>query len=610
MKLQLSIYARKLSNVAGAFKGTSDPFAVVTKIAVEGGGQPEVLGKTEVIKNTLNPDWVKTFVFDYELGTPVKCAVQIFDEVRKGDNKSMGSAVFEIGALLGAKGNTKAKKLKKSGTIFARVEKYRGQGTLRLGMKGIKLKNMEGFMKKSDPFYELNRKVDGPSGTMWDAVYRSKHVKDNLNPVWGEATIDLGALCNGNQSQPILVRVFDHESSGKHVLMGDFETTVNGLVKASNGPAFAIRRKGKDRGQIFVTRADVAGVESLTEQVAAVSVSGASSSPSTAYVPSAPPSAPAAFVPGAVAGAAAATAGAFVPSSVSQPVASGQPTFFDYVSGGCQLNLSIAIDFTGSNGDPRLPGTLHHMSPDGRLNDYERAIDAIGGILSKYDSDQKYAVYGFGAKYAGVVRHCFQVGPSSEVDGIDGIIQAYRGVFRTGLIMSGPTVFSEVIQTAAARAASAQQIAQQRGEQAYSILLILTDGAVTDVQSTAACINQVSDAPLSIVIVGVGNADFSAMQFLDDSSHPPGGRDIAQFVQFNRHAHNPQSLTSATLNEIPDQLTGFFTRRGIAPLPSQRTSEAEIPVGAEEEVDLSLNFGSDGEIAVAGGGYYAPSTRW
>lgn len=608
MKLQLSIYARKLSNAAGAFKGTSDPFAVVTKIAAEGGGQPEVLGKTEVIKNTLNPDWTKTFIFDYELGTPIKCAVQVFDEVRKKDNKGMGSAVFDIGALLGAKGNTLAKKLKKSGTIFARVEKYRGQGTLSLGMKGVKLKNMEGFMKKSDPFYELNRKVDGPSGpaTMWDAVYRSKHVQDNLNPVWEDSTIDLGPLCNGDHSQPILVRVFDHESNGKHVLMGEFETSVDGLVGAKGGPAFAIKRKGKARGQILVTRAEVTGIESLTERVAALSVTGAASSPSAANVPAAP-SAPAAFIPGAVAGAAA--AGAFVPSSMPQPVASGQPTFFDYVSGGCQLNLSIAIDFTGSNGDPRQPGTLHHMKPDGSLNDYERAIDAIGGILSKYDSDQKFAVYGFGAKYAGVVRHCFQVGPSSEVDGIDGVIQAYRGVFRTGLVMSSPTVFSEVVQTAAARASSAQEAAQQQGEQAYSILLILTDGAVTDVQSTAACINQFSETPLSIVIVGVGNADFGAMQFLDDS-HPPGSRDIAQFVEFNRHSHNPQSLTSATLNEIPDQLTGFFTRRGIAPLAAQRITDADIPVGVEEEVDLSLDFGSDGEIAVAGGGYYPPSTRW
>lgn len=48
VKLELSFYARKLKNVAGAFKGTSDPFAVVTKVANRAGETPQVLGKTEV----------------------------------------------------------------------------------------------------------------------------------------------------------------------------------------------------------------------------------------------------------------------------------------------------------------------------------------------------------------------------------------------------------------------------------------------------------------------------------------------------------------------------------------------------------------------------------
>jgi hypothetical protein len=68
------------------------------------------------IKNSLSPNWTKVFVFDYELGTPVKVAVQIFDEVRKGDNKTMGGVIFDIGELLGCRGNTKAKKLKHNGT--------------------------------------------------------------------------------------------------------------------------------------------------------------------------------------------------------------------------------------------------------------------------------------------------------------------------------------------------------------------------------------------------------------------------------------------------------------------------------------------------------------
>lgn len=72
---------------------------------------------------------------------------------------------------------------------------------------------------------------------------------------------------------------------------------------------------------------------------------------------------------------------------------------------------------------------------------------------------------------------------------------------------SGPTVFAEVIALAAATARSRQQA----NPLSYTILLLLTDGAVTDVPSTKQALASAADAPLSIVIVGIGNADFSAM---------------------------------------------------------------------------------------------------
>ena len=84
-------------------------------------------------KNTLDPDRVPTFTFDYELGEPTNILVKIFDEVRKGDNKPMGSAVIEIGSVLGAKGSTKAKRMQGGkGTLYARVEKAKSCGTLKL----------------------------------------------------------------------------------------------------------------------------------------------------------------------------------------------------------------------------------------------------------------------------------------------------------------------------------------------------------------------------------------------------------------------------------------------------------------------------------------------
>ena len=139
----------------------------------------------------------------------------------------MGSAVFEIGDILGSRGSTKAKKFKKGGTLYARIQKAApvSEGKLALRLRGIKLKNVEGMFNKSDPFFEVRRTYEGPGGGSWVAVYRSKPVNNNLNPKWGPATIDVNALCDGDLDRRLQVAIFDHESNGKHDAMGTFETT-------------------------------------------------------------------------------------------------------------------------------------------------------------------------------------------------------------------------------------------------------------------------------------------------------------------------------------------------------------------------------------------------
>lgn len=47
-------------------------------------------------------------------------------------------------------------------------------------------------------------------------------------------------------------------------------------------------------------------------------------------------------------------------------------TFLDYVFGGCEISLSLAIDFTLSNGDPNDPKSLHFFDPT--KNEYLQAI--------------------------------------------------------------------------------------------------------------------------------------------------------------------------------------------------------------------------------------------
>lgn len=121
---------------------------------------------------------------------------------------------------------------------------------------------------------------------------------------------------------PIKIAVFDHESSGKHTPMGECHTTANGLkqASASNNP-FPLKHKGKDVGTIVVLKADVAGMETVTQQMAATSVSARPSPAPAAYVPGAP-----AYVPGA-------------PAS-----SRGGANFVDYIAGGCQINGTCRED--------------------------------------------------------------------------------------------------------------------------------------------------------------------------------------------------------------------------------------------------------------------------
>jgi len=143
----------------------------------------------------------------------------------------------------------------------------------------------------------------------------------------------------------------------------------------------------------------------------------------------------------------------------------------------------------------------------------------------------------------------------------------------------------------------------RKGCQAYTVLLIITDGIINDVELTKQALMEGSSAPLSVVIIGVGNANFSAMQFLDDFMINTSARDIVQFVQFSKHAHDRSSLTAATLEEIPDQLVKYFTSRNIQPLPLLSSSQLNVtpdPYNEETDIDLSLDFKGEDEIVVIG----------
>ncbi|KAJ6374613.1 hypothetical protein OIU78_030166 [Salix suchowensis] len=339
---------------------------------------------------------------------------------------------------------------------------------------------LKDLFSKSDPFLLISKIVEVGLPI---PVCKTEVLKNDHSPAWKPVYLSIQQV--GSKESPLMIECFNFNSSGKHDLLGKVKKSLAELEKLhSNGEGenlFLTTTVGHNhqnkvlKSQLFVDK-------------------------------------------------------------FSQ---SSQRTFLDYLAGGCELNFMVAVDFTASNGNSRLPDSLHYLDPSGRLNAYQRTIIEVGEVLKFYDSEKRFPAWGFGARpIDGPVSHCFNLNGSNnhcEVDGIQGIMTAYTSALYN-VSLAGPTLFGPVISNAALIAS--QSLAN--GGKKYFVLLIITDGVVTDLQETIDALVKASDLPLSILIVGVGGADFKEMEIFDadkgerleTSSGRIASRDIVQFIPF------------------------------------------------------------------------------
>eukprot|EP00904_Undaria_pinnatifida_P002983 jgi/Undpi1/12686/HiC_scaffold_6.g02354.m1 len=250
-----------------------------------------------------------------------------------------------------------------------------------------------------------------------------------------------------------------------------------------------------------------------------------------------------------------------------------QPSFFDYIAGGMQMAFSVAIDYTASNGDPSQPNTLHYHDPSGViLNEYGQAIQSVGGVLEYFDDDRRFPLYGFGGcpVYRAPASHCFAVN-GNEND-----------------------------PEAAAMAAST--ITKDPSAQQYTILLLITDGAICDMDNTVEAIVAAADYPFSIVIVGVGGADYASMEALDgddvrlvNRAGKRASRDIVQFVPMRDFVgKSSHALAKEVLAEIPGQVIEYMKANQILPGDPHRRRHVAARQGSVGSLALQDSFMNNG----------------
>ncbi|CAL8291652.1 unnamed protein product [Boreogadus saida] len=414
---------------------------------------------------------------------------------------------------------------KKCGTVIVRAEELTNcRESVMLQFCGNKLDKKD-FFGKSDPFLVFYRSNEDGSYTI---SHKTEVVKNTLDPVWQAFKIPVRALCNGDYDRSIKVEVYDWDRDGGHDFIGEFSTSYREMSRGQT--QFHIyevlnpKKKGKKKKK-YQNSGTVTLLSCLVDS---------------------------------------------------------ELSFLDFIKGGTQINFTVAIDFTASNGNPSQPTSLHYMSPY-QLNAYAMALRAVGEIIQDYDSDKMFPALGFGAKLPpdGRVSHEFALNGNPQnpyCSGIEGVMEAYYQSLKS-VRLYGPTHFSPVINHVA-RYASAVTDGSQ-----YFILLIISDGVITDMAQTKESIVNAASLPMSIIIVGVGPAEFDEMIELDgdeeriSSQGRLAERDIVQFVPFRdyvdrrgNHILSMARLAKEVLAEIPDQFLSYMRTRGIKPGTKPGTS--------------------------------------
>ena len=517
MTVELSVECRDLSD--RDLMSRSDPVCVLFTRTVSGWRE---LGRTERITDTLSPRWINKFVIDYKFEERQMLRFAVYDldsdSACLDDHDFLGQVELSLAEVVSAQSRGFSRTLSSGGSIHILSEEVstnKDQVMLRFSANNLDNKD---FFGKSDPYLEISKSTE--SG-QYSVVHRTEVINNNLNPQWRQFSLPVSSLCHGDYNRDIKMTVYDHDSDGDHDLIGQCHTTLNKLLQGPgsvNTYDCINQKKQRKKGAKYRNSGTVSLQTIIVERI---------------------------------------------------------PSFLDYIHSGTQVNFTLAVDFTGSNGHPSDPSSLHYRDPSGRPNQYQTAITAVAEIIQDYDSDKQFPCLGFGARLPpdGRVSHEFflTLDPQNPFcAGLDGIMSAYYNSLNS-VQLYGPTNFSPVIRHVAQFAR-----AYQHDPTNYFVLLIITDGIITDIDETKKAIIESSKLPLSIIIVGVGDEEFDAMEELDsdDSLLRHGSlvaaRDIVQFVELRKFVQrsgvwSKEHLAKEVLAEIPGQMMSYMKSKGFTP---------------------------------------------
>ncbi|CAL4110824.1 unnamed protein product, partial [Meganyctiphanes norvegica] len=244
---QLSLSAQSLKSRNR--RGRCCPRCIV--FLLDDGQVMDELGRTEVIKDCLNPAWVNLIAISYSPNNFKKLRVIIYDWVCAesddvAEQTHLGTVDVGMTELIKLKGQLLIHLSDGKGILKVYCEENthvkEEYFTLQFGCEN--LEKMDLF-SESDPFLIMYRKTPGQTET-FIPVYRSDVIMDKRDPIWESFQISSKQLCNGDFDCLLKIECYDWDSDGVHELIGSCRSTLNALLLKNT--VYTLSRNGTKNG--------------------------------------------------------------------------------------------------------------------------------------------------------------------------------------------------------------------------------------------------------------------------------------------------------------------------------------------------------------------------
>ncbi len=479
-----------------------------------------LIGETETIKNNLNPEFKNSVRVEYYFSDYQEVKICVVDDDNQKSNNSNGDSLGIVETTMAELVKTNEHKfpLNKKGELYVRIEPIGNNRDIHRFVLAAKDLPKTDLFGSTDPLFRIYRSVIGDGKTLWKQVYQSEYLEKNKNPIWKEVVIKSTDLCAGDEYNKIRIVIFDHDKPESLEPVGIIETTVNTLKTKSNNVTIVNFKDNK-----LKVRKD-----SYEQDLNALVLD-----PLVTYK----------------------TSGTLL---VNKWETQQGFAFTDYISNGMSIDFAVAIDFTGSNGHPNDQNSLHcKLSGE---NPYKTCLNSAAKVVTQYTNGRSFPVYGFGGIFGSNSNtdHKFKMGDCATTDDL---LNLYNRQL-DHVTLSGPTVFTPILEQVTKQAL-------QNKDHAYTVLLLITDGANNDSSDFIQQLRLSVKSPLSVIIIGVGdggNDNFQGMQVLDDLKVPQQvSRDIVQFVKYNDFSRNTAAFVRQALGELPSQVESFMKENGLRP---------------------------------------------